>query len=100
MNIHEYQAKELFEKFGVPSPNGMVASTAEEAEALIMRGCHITASGSYVQTLYHAPQTIRTQLAEASCVAPPIKVFCDDRIPLPTRRLRHGLDPHPGRVHR
>lgn len=33
MNIHEYQAKELFEKFGVPSPNGMVASTAEEAEA-------------------------------------------------------------------
>ncbi len=32
MNIHEYQAKELFEKFGVPSPNGMVASTAEEAE--------------------------------------------------------------------
>ncbi|MGJ8673178.1 ADP-forming succinate--CoA ligase subunit beta [Rubritalea sp.] len=33
MNIHEYQAKELFEKFGVPSPNGIVASTAEEAEA-------------------------------------------------------------------
>jgi len=33
MNIHEYQAKELFEKFGVPSPNGQVASTAEEAEA-------------------------------------------------------------------
>ncbi|MDB9741563.1 ADP-forming succinate--CoA ligase subunit beta [Akkermansiaceae bacterium] len=32
MNIHEYQAKELFEKFGVPSPNGAVASTAEEAE--------------------------------------------------------------------
>ncbi|WP_018969555.1 ADP-forming succinate--CoA ligase subunit beta [Rubritalea marina] len=33
MNIHEYQAKELFEKFGVPSPNGKVASTAEEAVA-------------------------------------------------------------------
>ncbi|MEO1857966.1 MAG: ADP-forming succinate--CoA ligase subunit beta [Rubritalea sp.] len=33
MNIHEYQAKELFEKFGVPSPNGQVASTAEEAVA-------------------------------------------------------------------
>ncbi|MFC5051601.1 ADP-forming succinate--CoA ligase subunit beta [Rubritalea spongiae] len=33
MNIHEYQAKELFEKFGVPSPKGIVASTAEEAGA-------------------------------------------------------------------
>ncbi|MGJ8677710.1 MAG: ADP-forming succinate--CoA ligase subunit beta [Akkermansiaceae bacterium] len=33
MNIHEYQAKELFEKFGVPSPEGQVAATAEEAEA-------------------------------------------------------------------
>ncbi|MEM0897646.1 MAG: ADP-forming succinate--CoA ligase subunit beta, partial [Verrucomicrobiota bacterium] len=33
MNIHEYQAKELFEKFGVPSPAGKVAGTAEEAKA-------------------------------------------------------------------
>ncbi len=31
MNIHEYQAKELFEKFGVATPKGKVASTAEEA---------------------------------------------------------------------
>jgi len=33
MNIHEYQAKELFEKYGVASPNGQVAGTAEEAKA-------------------------------------------------------------------
>ena len=33
MNIHEYQAKELFEKFGVPSPRGAVAGTTEEAKA-------------------------------------------------------------------
>ncbi|MBT7959455.1 MAG: succinate--CoA ligase subunit beta, partial [Akkermansiaceae bacterium] len=33
MNIHEYQAKELFEKFGVASPNGQVAATTEEAKA-------------------------------------------------------------------
>ena len=33
MNIHEYQAKELFEKFGVASPDGQVAATTEEAEA-------------------------------------------------------------------
>jgi len=31
MNIHEYQAKELFEQFGVPSPQGRVASTPKEA---------------------------------------------------------------------
>jgi succinyl-CoA synthetase beta subunit len=31
MNIHEYQAKELFEKFGVSTPKGKVASTAAEA---------------------------------------------------------------------
>ncbi len=33
MNIHEYQAKELFEKFGVPTPKGRVAGTPEEAKA-------------------------------------------------------------------
>ncbi|RBP45292.1 succinyl-CoA synthetase beta subunit [Roseimicrobium gellanilyticum] len=33
MNIHEYQAKELFEKFGVATPKGKVASTAAEAGA-------------------------------------------------------------------
>ncbi len=33
MNIHEYQAKELFEKFGVPTPKGRVADTAEQAHA-------------------------------------------------------------------
>ncbi|MGH7101986.1 MAG: ADP-forming succinate--CoA ligase subunit beta [Acetobacteraceae bacterium] len=31
MNIHEYQAKELFRKFGVPVLDGGVASTPEEA---------------------------------------------------------------------
>lgn len=30
MNIHEYQAKELFVRFGVPSPHGEVATTPEE----------------------------------------------------------------------
>lgn len=33
MNIHEYQATELFERFGVASPRGMMAATPEEAEA-------------------------------------------------------------------
>ena len=32
MNIHEYQARELLQKFGVATPRGKVASTPEEAE--------------------------------------------------------------------
>src|SRR6185295_3253925 len=31
MNIHEYQARELFEKYGVATSKGRVASTPEEA---------------------------------------------------------------------
>ena len=31
MNIHEYQAKEIFRKYGVPTPRGRVAFTVEEA---------------------------------------------------------------------
>src|SRR3954468_14224618 len=32
MNIHEYQAKELLQKFGVATPPGKAARTADEAE--------------------------------------------------------------------
>jgi succinyl-CoA synthetase beta subunit len=34
MNIHEYQAKELMEKFGVATPKGKVAESPEQAEAI------------------------------------------------------------------
>jgi len=34
MNIHEYQAKELMQKFGVATPRGAVASSPEEAETV------------------------------------------------------------------
>jgi len=34
MNIHEYQAKELLEKFGVATTRGKVATTPEEAEKI------------------------------------------------------------------
>jgi succinyl-CoA synthetase beta subunit len=33
MKIHEYQGKEILKQFGVPIPRGIVARTAEEAEA-------------------------------------------------------------------
>ena len=31
MNIHEYQAKQIFQKYGVPTPRGIIAETPEEA---------------------------------------------------------------------
>jgi len=31
MNIHEYQAKQIFQEYGIPVPSGIVASTANEA---------------------------------------------------------------------
>jgi succinyl-CoA synthetase beta subunit len=34
MNIHEYQAKELLEKFGVATPRGKVAASPQEAEQI------------------------------------------------------------------
>jgi succinyl-CoA synthetase beta subunit len=33
MNIHEYQAKQIFKKYGVPTPRGIVATTPDEAVA-------------------------------------------------------------------
>ncbi len=33
MNIHEYQAKQIFAEYGVPTPRGIVANTPEEAVA-------------------------------------------------------------------
>ena len=33
MNLHEYQAKEVFRSYGIPVPAGRVAATAEEAVA-------------------------------------------------------------------
>jgi len=34
MKIHEYQAKELFKKYGIPIPRGKVAFSVEEAKAI------------------------------------------------------------------
>jgi succinyl-CoA synthetase beta subunit len=37
VNIHEYQAKDIFRKYGIPIPPGDVATTPEEAEAIARR---------------------------------------------------------------
>jgi len=51
MNIHEYQAKELFTKFGVATPQGKVASTAEEAGKIAEE---LGGSGIVVKAQIHA----------------------------------------------
>jgi len=33
VNIHEYQAKQIFQKYGVPTPRGIIANTPDEAVA-------------------------------------------------------------------
>ena len=33
MNIHEYQAKQIFQKYGVPTPRGIIANTPDQAQA-------------------------------------------------------------------
>ena len=37
MNIHEYQAKEILKRYGVPVPEGEVAATPEEAKAAAIK---------------------------------------------------------------
>ncbi len=34
MNIHEYQGKEIFRKYGIPVPDGKIAKTAADAEKI------------------------------------------------------------------
>jgi succinyl-CoA synthetase beta subunit len=51
MNIHEYQAKELFVKFGVPTPAGQVAATPAEAKAAAVA---LGESGIVVKAQVHA----------------------------------------------
>jgi succinyl-CoA synthetase beta subunit len=37
MNLHEYQSKQLFARYGIPVPNGFVAATPEEAVDAVRR---------------------------------------------------------------
>ncbi len=42
MKVHEYQAKQLFVRYGIPIPQGEVASSPEQAKAIAQRlGCPV-----------------------------------------------------------
>ena len=45
MNIHEYQAKELLAKFGVPVPAGHAAMSVDEAVAVTTSSAALCATG-------------------------------------------------------
>ncbi len=62
MNIHEYQAKELLQKFGVATPRGKVASTPDEAEQVARELGNVAEPGEAGQLL---PQKQRTGSKEA-----------------------------------
>ena len=67
MNIHEYQAKELLEKFGVATTPGKVASTPDEAEAIareISKGMEDGVAGRPLQPSDAAPPKDRRSGAE------------------------------------
>ncbi|MFI3123626.1 MAG: succinate--CoA ligase subunit beta, partial [Methylococcales bacterium] len=40
MNIHEYQAKQLFQNYAIPIPEGRVATTTIEAENIAQELTH------------------------------------------------------------
>jgi succinyl-CoA synthetase beta subunit len=54
LKIHEYQAKEILSKYGVPSPRGTVANTVEEASAAARKLFAEGASGVAVKAQIHA----------------------------------------------
>ena len=51
MNIHEYQAKSLFRTYGIPVPNGEIATTANEAIAISKQ---LDGNGWVVKAQVHA----------------------------------------------
>jgi succinyl-CoA synthetase beta subunit len=54
MKIHEYQAKEILKKYGIPVPRGEMAETREQAEAAAKKLLDAGATGVVVKAQIHA----------------------------------------------
>ena len=54
MKIHEYQAKEILAKYGVPVPRGEMANTLEEATAVARMLFAEGATGVVIKAQIHA----------------------------------------------
>ena len=57
MKIHEYQAKQILAKYGVPVPAGEAVMSAAEAKGVAER----LGGGTVVSTSLTAPVTIRVR---------------------------------------
>jgi succinyl-CoA synthetase beta subunit len=80
MNLHEFQAKELLSRFGVPIPKGRVVSSAEEAgrvtyEEFVLSGipavllkAQLHAGGRGKGHFVHADTANRSSSTEPPCV--------------------------------
>jgi len=47
MNLHEYQAKQLFARYGMPAPTGYACTTPREAEEAAESGRMVLQSASF-----------------------------------------------------
>ena len=56
MDLHEYQAKEIFREAGIPVPPGEIATTAEQAEAM---GVEIYPGFAAAEVLYTEDGQVR-----------------------------------------
>jgi succinyl-CoA synthetase beta subunit len=72
MNIHEYQAKELLQKFGVATPRGKVASTPDEAEQIARELGDVAAPGQAGQLLQQKQRTGPKEAERRSWATQPI----------------------------
>ena len=83
MKVHEYQAKALMSRYGVPIPRGQIASTPSDArriteelggrsvvKAQVHAGARGKAGGIYLPTLPKRPRTLQP-LCWASSWSPP-----------------------------
>ena len=75
MNVHEYQAKELLQKFGAATPRGRMAETAAEAEQIARKYLDLVGLSGFEN---HYPHELsggmqqRVNLARALAVNPRI----------------------------
>ena len=88
MNIHEYQAKELFTKFGVATPTGKVAETAEEAGRIAaeLDGFALLAEIRQSDDLAHVPVIMLTAADDRATRKRAMDAGASDYVTKPFRR--------------
>ena len=89
MNIHEYQAKQLFGEFGIAVPQGAVATTAEQAQQLAQQ---ISGPAWVVKAQIHAGARGKAGGVKVARDLAAVKSYAADM--LGTRLVTHQTDSH------